>query len=102
MKKPSLPKTVLILGRLYQVIQQDQVYLDEKEVSGLCDTLNRCIYIEKGLPLKEKMGILAHEMAHAALDINGLAETMADKELEVVCQMCRSLVEDFIASFNKR
>lgn len=98
---PKLPKTVMILGRKYKVIEKPSITVKNEEASGGCDTVNREIEIEKGLPLNEKMGILAHEMAHGAIVINGLSETLTDREIEMVCQICRSIVEDFVTAFNK-
>lgn len=45
------------------------------------------------------MGILAHEMGHAALVINGLSETLSDSQTEMMAQIVRSCCEDFIRSF---
>jgi Zn-dependent peptidase ImmA (M78 family) len=94
-----LPKKVTVLGRKYKVKLKDRILVNGSEVSGSCDTVNKEIHIEKGLPLDEQMGILAHEMGHAALVVNGLAETLSDSQCEMLCQIVRSCTEDFVRSF---
>lgn len=104
MKKlpPKIPRSVMILGRKFKVIlRSDEIIADGKVASGSCSWVNKEIEIEKALPLNEQLGILAHEMAHATLDINGLAETLTPKEVEIICQTCRSVVEDFVKAFKK-
>lgn len=100
-KKPvALPKTVLVLGREFHVIETDEpIMVDGQAASGSCNSVDRIIEIEKGLPFNEKMGILAHEMGHAGLDISGLGQTFSLREIEVFCQLQRSLVEDFVKAF---
>jgi hypothetical protein len=100
--KPRVPKTVHILGRKFKVsIKKEEIHADGKVASGSCSWINKEIEIEAGLPLNEQLGILAHEMGHATLDINGLSETLTPKEVEIICQTCRSVVEDFIKAFHK-
>ena len=98
---PRIPKKVMILGRQFTVKVVAEIHADGKVASGSCSWVNKEIEIEKGLPINEQLGILAHEMAHATLDINGLAETLTPKEVEIICQTCRSVVEDFIKAFKK-
>lgn len=99
----KLPKSIVILGRKFSVkVVKHELTVDGKAASGVTDTVNRIIEIEHGLPLREQLGILSHEIGHATLSINGLSETLTDREVEIVCQTCRSVVEDFVKAFNKR
>jgi hypothetical protein len=97
----KLPKSVNVLGRKFKIVIKEEIEADGKVASGSCDSVNKIIEIEKGLPLNEQLGILSHEMAHASLDINGLSETLSAREVEIVCQTCRSVVEDFVKAFHK-
>lgn len=99
---PKIPKKIEVLGRKFTVrVVREDIHADGKVASGSCDSVNREIEIEHGLPLNEQLGILAHEMGHATLDINGLSETLSAKEIEIICQTCRSVVEDFIRAFQR-
>ena len=103
-KKDSLkvikfPKRVNVLGRPFKILFKETIEVDGKAASGSVCVLSKEIWIEDCLPLEEKIGILAHEMAHAGLVISGLDQTFSDREIEIFCQLQRTLVEDFFKAF---
>ncbi len=99
MKTIKLPKSIIVLGRAFEIREVDEVRVNGKIASGSFCFENRIIEIESDLDIQQKMGLLAHEVGHAGLVIFGLDQRLSSKEIEIFCQLIRALIEDYIKAF---
>lgn len=92
--KKKFPTSVTILGRKYKIKQGNNLVYEGNHCLGLCDNLNRIIYIEKQQDENTKKDTLLHEMGHALFFITGFDQKMSDSENEIFAQLITAWFRD--------
>ncbi len=93
------PRTIAILGRKFRVKIQKKVIYRNEEVQGLCDSVEKVIYVQKDQTNSEMHETLVHEAAHGMLDISGINQKLTESENEIMCQLITALHMDLIKAF---
>lgn len=79
----KLPRKKKIKGNIWRILEIDQPIDDDMEPCwGLCDYVNRIIYIKKKLSKDSKLATYLHEVLHASL--HEIALDLGHKEDERV------------------
>ena len=73
-------KNINIRGRKYS-IQVTNIIDDEIKYAGLCDSINKIIYIKPGETIEETLNTLIHELTHAFLFESGLKQQAKDETI---------------------
>lgn len=94
MKKKRFKSSIVILGRKYKVKQGANLVYNNQAVLGLCDNINRIIYLEKNQDDESKKETLPHEATHALLFITGIDQKLSEGENEVYCQLFTAFIVD--------
>lgn len=93
-KQKRFPSSVTILGRKYKIKQGKNLVYAGQPCLGLCDNLNRIIYIEKDQDDKTKRETCVHEFFHALLFISGIDQKLTEAENEIYCQLATAFYHD--------
>lgn len=94
MKKKKFKTSITILGRKYKVKQGAGLTYNGQTILGLCDNVNRIIYLEKSQDDTTKRETLLHEATHAMLYITGIDQKLSEGENEVYCQLFTAFIVD--------
>lgn len=73
-------KNINIRGRKYS-IQVTDIIDNEIKYAGLCDPINKIIYIKLGETIEETLNTLIHELVHAFLFECGLKQQAKDETI---------------------
>lgn len=93
-KSKKFPTSITILGRKYKIKQGKNLVWQSQQVFGLCDNLNRIIYIEKDQDERTKRETCVHEFFHALLFISGIDQKLTEAENEIYCQLATAFYHD--------
>jgi len=93
-KKKKLPKSVNILGHVYQVkiVPQDKL---PNGVNGLCEWPTRVISISKDLQGEMAIAVFWHEVWHGVQFENGDMQILHAQVQEKHCDMFSSIISSF-------
>lgn len=94
MKKKSFPRKVTILGRVYKIKQGKNLVYQGQPCYGLCDNIDKTIYIERDQDDATKKETLLHEACHALLFITGMDQKLSESENEMHAQLWTAFYHD--------
>lgn len=94
MKKKRFPSSISILGRKYKIKQGKNLTYLGQPCLGLCDNLNRIIYLEKDQDDATKKETLCHEAAHSFFFITGIDQKLSEGENEIYSQLFTAFYHD--------
>ena len=86
-------KSIVILGRLFTVTEKPIVLIDGKEYAGSASRTTRTIEIKESLDSDYKHETLAHEVAHMALEENGMNNLFNADQIEAICDFAAIVSE---------
>lgn len=92
--KKRFPSSVSILGRRYKIKQGKNLVFQGQPCLGLCDNLNKIIYLEKDQDEQTKKETIIHECFHALLFISGIDQKLTEAENEIYCQLATAFYHD--------
>jgi Zn-dependent peptidase ImmA (M78 family) len=92
--KKRFPSSISILGRKYKIKQGKGLSYQGQPCLGLCDNLNKIIYIEKDQDDQTKRETCVHEFFHALLFISGIDQKLTEAENEIYCQLATAFYHD--------
>lgn len=93
-KKKRFPTSISILGRKYKIKQGKHLVYNGQSCYGLCDNINKIIYLEKDQDDQTKKETLLHECVHGMLFITGIDQKLSEGENEVYCQLFTAFYHD--------
>jgi len=94
MKKRSFPRSIMILGRKFKIVQKKNIAYHGQMILGLCDYNALTIFIESSQSDISKRQTLIHECGHAWLIITGADQRLSESENEMHCQLLTAFCED--------
>ncbi len=93
------PKNVLIYGKSYEIIQEENIKDDDgTSLDGSADLEKAIISITASLKKNEKLQTFMHEFIHVTLRRVGLNQAQLSEDLEEV--ICESLSTMFTETFS--
>jgi hypothetical protein len=92
--KKKFPGQITIFGRKVKIKQGLNLVYNGQPCLGLCDYIERVIYIEKDQPDRLKYETLCHEATHFFLEITGLSQKISESENEIYCQLITQFFYD--------
>ena len=88
---PAIPKSIGAPGGPIKVRLVARAKADDGAPAwGTWEPATRTICIERGAPIAHKWRVFWHEVTHAILDDNGIAELLTEQGAEAICQAMRS------------
>jgi Zn-dependent peptidase ImmA (M78 family) len=99
----KLPASITILGRKIPIhyVPSDKMAKDWGDAGGVWDVINRCIYIDAGVPRKTQIYWIYHELTHGLHTLTGIDQKLPEEFVEILCQCNATLIEDIIAQAGK-
>lgn len=88
----STRNTIRIYDRVYTVIYRDEVFIgDRRNLMGASTFSKSEIEISNNLTPEMQEDTLAHEVAHIAMQENGLANIFTRDQVEAICDLTSSV-----------
>ena len=96
------PKSILILGRRFEIIFKEEVILDGKVVGATVDFHSMQIHVDPTMTDVNQWKSFFHEVVHIGLDVSGIDQTLSSFAVEVICQTLANTFYDLVMSFNDK
>jgi len=99
LENTPLPKSVIVFGVRYKVVEKSPLLFEGIPVFGLCDPAKKVLSIEKNDSQIEKWGHFFHEVGHAIADETGISQNVSHDTLHPFIENIAQFTTKFIDKF---